>query len=149
MKIYIGADHRGFELKENVKKWLTNWGYPFEDMGAFEYNKDDDYPDFAEAVSRQVVANIGSRGLLICGSDIGIAVAANKIKGIRAGGATITEQVIAAVNDDDINVLSLGADFLKEVEAQEIVKAYLETAFAAQERHIRRIEKIKKLETEN
>jgi ribose 5-phosphate isomerase B len=146
MKIYIGADHRGFELKDKLKSWLTDWGYPFEDMGAFSYNKEDDYPDFAEVVAKKVATEFGSRGILICGSDIGIAIAANKIKGIRAGGATISEQVKAAVNDDDLNILSVSADFLNEEQAKEIIKVFLETKFGGEEQYTRRINKIINLE---
>jgi ribose 5-phosphate isomerase B len=146
MKIYIGADHRGFELKEKIKHWLTSWGYEIEDAGAFEYNKDDDYPDFAFSVTQKVAVSSEARGVLVCGSDVGMAIAANKIKGIRAGGATIVEQIKAAVNDDDINVLTLGADYLSDQTAQDIVKIFLDTKFSGDVRHVRRINKIINLE---
>ncbi len=142
MKIFLGADHRGFELKEKLKNFLTGLGYEFEDLGAFEYNKDDDYPDFAKAVARKVVESPKNRGILICGSGIGIAVAANKIKGIRAGTILKPKQAGAAVNDEDLNILALTADFLNEAEVREIVKTFLETKFSGEERHKRRIEKI-------
>lgn len=144
--IYIGADHRGYELKEKIKSWLLEWHFEYEDEGALSLNQDDDYPDFAEAVARKVAASPGNKGILLCGSDIGVTVAANKIKGIRAGGATIPDQIRAAVYDDDINILTLGADYLDEKKTQEIVKIFLETEFSKGERFIRRIGKIKKLE---
>lgn len=147
--IFIGADHRGYNLKEIIKSWLSPWGYSFEDLGAFELNKNDDYPDFADAVAKKVVEGKGNRGILICGSDVGITIAANKIKGIRAGGATIPEQIAAAVRDDDINILTLGADFLSEEQAKNILKIFLETKFSGEERHLRRINKITNLENNN
>jgi ribose 5-phosphate isomerase B len=146
MKIYIGADHRGFALKEKIKVWLANWNYQSEDVGAFEHNESDDYPDFAELVAKKVAADAGSKGILLCGSDIGVTIAANKIKGIRAGGATIAEQIQAAVYDDDINVLTIGADYLNEEQAKEIVKIFLEAKFSNGRRFVRRIEKINNLE---
>lgn len=144
--IYLGADHRGFELKEKIKSWLSAWGYDFEDKGAFEYNKDDDYPDFALAVAEEATRDPNNKGILICGSGIGVAIAANKIKDIRAGTAMKSEQARASVNDEDLNVLALPADYLDEAEAQEIVKKFLETKFSGAERHVRRLNKIKELE---
>ncbi|MBI2063636.1 MAG: RpiB/LacA/LacB family sugar-phosphate isomerase [Candidatus Yanofskybacteria bacterium] len=148
--IYLGADHRGYELKEKVKSWLSDWGHEYEDCGAFEYNKDDDYPDFATAVAEKVALrqaqDQNARGILICGSGIGVAIAANKIKGIRAGTAASEEQVKASVNDEDLNILALSADYINENEAQEIVKTFLETKFSGADRHIRRVNKIRELE---
>ncbi len=148
--IYIGADHRGFELKEKIKSWLSEWGHEYEDVGALEYDKDDDYPDFATAVATAVALSLSkgenARGILICGSGIGVAIVANKIKDIRAGTAMKPEQVIASVNDEDLNVLSLSSDYLTEEEAKEITKAFLGAKFSNQERHIRRVNKIKELE---
>ena len=140
--IYLGADHRGFELKNKIKNFLEELGYDYEDLGASIYNKEDDYPDFAKAVAEKVAANAGEKGILICGSGVGIAIAANKIKGIRAGTILKPEQARATVNDEDLNILSLSADYLSEDEAKEIVKTFLETKFSNEERHRRRIGKI-------
>ena len=149
--IYIGADHRGYELKEKIKQWLSDWGYEYEDMGAGEYNKDDDYPDFAKAVATSVVLSLSkgenSRGILVCGSGNGMVIAANKIKGVRAGTATSVEQARASVNDEDLNVLALSVDYTDETTNKEIVKTYLEAKFSGDERHVRRIKKISQLET--
>jgi ribose 5-phosphate isomerase B len=101
MKIYLGADHRGFELKEKLKSFLRDLGFDYQDLGASIYNKEDDYPDFAKLVGEKVVADLGSRGILICGSGIGIAIAANKIKGVRAGTALKSEQAAA----DDTRIM--------------------------------------------
>lgn len=144
--IYLGADHRGYDLKEKIKSWLSDWGQKYEDMGPFEYDKADDYPDYAKKVGEKVRGLEGAKGILICGSGIGIAVAANKIKGIRAGTATNPKQIAAAVNDEDLNILGIPADYVSENEAKEIIRSFLETKFAREERHIRRVGKIKQLE---
>ncbi len=144
--IYLGADHRGYELKEKIKSWLSAWGYEYEDCGALEYDKDDDYPDFAIAVGLRVATDSDSKGILICGSGIGVAIAVNKIRDIRAGTAASAEQVKASVSDEDLNILAISADYTDEVQAEQIVKTFLETKFSGAERHIRRIDKIKDLE---
>jgi len=144
--IYIGADHRGYELKKKIKNWLSDWGYQYEDMGGLEYNKDDDYPDFAKAVGEKVSMGEDAKGILICGSGIGVAIASNKIKGIRAGTGTSPKQIKAAVNDEDLNILALPADYVSENDAKEIAKSFLEAKFSGEERHVRRLNKIKQLE---
>ena len=149
MMIYIGSDHRGFALKEKLKNLLTEWGYDYEDVGPFEYNKDDDYPNFGEAVARKVASNLGNRGILICGSGVGIDVAANKIDGIRAGTISEPEQARASVHDENLNILSLSADFLSEEKAIEIAKAFLEAKYGKEERYERRLEEIKNIESNN
>lgn len=146
MKIFLGADHRGFELKEKLKNYLLELGHEIEDVGAFEYNKDDDYPDFAKRVAQKVIENSQSRGILICGSGVGVAITANKIKGIRAGTATNSKQIKDSVSDEDTNVLAISSDYTSEEEAKEIVKYFVETKFSGDERHIRRINKIKTIE---
>ena len=147
MKIFLGADHRGFELKEKIKKWLSEWKFEYEDMGAFEYNKDDDYPDFAQKVAENVASNPEqNRGVLVCGSGVGVAIAANKIKGIRAGTAINAKQIKDSVSDEDTNVLAISADYVSEKDAMEIVKSFLNTKFSGEERHVRRINKINKIE---
>ena len=151
--IYIGADHRGFELKEKIKSWLSAWGHEYEDCGALEYNKDDDYPDFAKEVAEAVTLRQAQgqdvKGILVCGSGIGVAIAANKIKNARAGTAMKPEQVKASVNDEDLNMVALPADYLNDDEAEKIIKVFLETKFSNAERHVRRVDKIKKLEEQN
>lgn len=146
MKIYLGSDHRGFALKEKLKNLLTEWGYDYEDVGPFEYNKDDDYPDFATAVAEAVGTKEGARGILICGSGIGVCIAANKMKGIRAGTMASSEQTKASVSDEDTNVLCLSANYTSEEKIMEIAKTFLETKFSGEERHTRRVRKIKDLE---
>lgn len=144
--IYLGSDHRGFALKEKLKALLTEWGHDFEDVGPFEYNKDDDYPDFATAVGEKVSSAEDHKGILICGSGIGVCIAVNKISGIRAGTMSSPEQTKASVSDEDTNVLCLSADYISEEKNIEITKAFLETKFSGAERHVRRVDKIKNLE---
>ena len=146
--IYLGSDHRGFALKEKLKSLLTEWGYDYEDMGPFEYNKDDDYPDFAKLVGEKVAADEGSKGILICGSGVGVAMTADKIKGVRAGTMFNIEQVKASVADEDSNVIGLSNDYSSEEKNIAIAKVFLESKFSGLERHVRRVNKIKKLETD-
>lgn len=149
MMIYLGADHRGFELKEKIKQWLLEWGYQYEDLGALEYNKEDDYTDFATAVATAVALSLSkgdsARGILVCGSGVGVVIAANKVKGVRAGTAINAAQIKDSVSDENTNVLGISADYLSD-QAQEIVKSFLDTKFSGEERHVRRINKIKELE---
>ena len=150
MKIYIGADHRGFEMKEELKKFLAEKGYEVEDVGAFKYDQTDDYPDFARRVAERVAGDPEhSRGVLLCGSGTGMDAAANKVKGIRATLAFSKEITRAARNDDDVNVISLPADFLKSQEAEEIAEIFLKTPFEAVERRVRRLQKIAEIEKKN
>jgi ribose 5-phosphate isomerase B len=143
--IYLGADHRGYLLKEKTKEWLRIWGYSTMDMGASSYEQEDDYPDIAAKVGEKVVADNGL-GVLICGSGIGVCVAVNKIKGIRAGLCVLENQARMGRNDDNINVLCLNSEMVPETDNQLIIKAFLETPFGSEERYIRRITKITALE---
>lgn len=146
MKIFIGADHRGFELKNKLVEWLNSNNYGVEDCGAFQFEQTDDYPDFAKAVGVGVSNQEGSKGIVICGGGSGVVIAANKIKGIRSSLALNNDQVKAGRNDDDVNVLGLASDFTNEQTAIEIVKTFLETEYDPSERHQRRIDKIRQLE---
>lgn len=149
--LYIGADHRGFKLKELLKSYLQELGIQFEDVGAFVYDLNDDYPDFALAVVKKVAKNppVGgeeNRGILICGTGVGVDVVANKIKGMRSALCFDAAQARASRNDDNANVLSLASDFTTEEKAKEIVKMWLETPYAKLERYERRLIKIKNIE---
>lgn len=145
--LYLGADHRGFELKEKIKKFLEELAHDYEDLGAFEYNKDDDYVDFAVKVAEKVAQDPAeNKGVLFCRSGAGMDFTANKFKGVRAFIGFNAEQARLARNDDDVNVLVLASDFVSEKEAKDIVEMFLDTPFQGQERFIRRINKIKELE---
>lgn len=145
--LYIGADHRGYNLKEILKTHLKESGFDFEDLGAQELIIDDDYPDYAALVASKVSENpLENRGILICGSGVGVDVVANKFKGIRSALGFNPEQVKASRHDDDTNVLALASDFLNEDSAEEIVKIWLETDFGQDDRYIRRLDKIRKID---
>jgi ribose 5-phosphate isomerase B len=144
--IFIGADHRGYKLKETLKTYLKELGYNVEDSGALKLNPNDDYPDFALAVAKKVAENPEkNRGILLCSSGIGVDIVANKIKGIRSALCFDAKQAKASRNDDDTNVLSLASDFISEEKAKEIVKIWLETSYAKLEKYERRLIKIKNI----
>jgi len=148
--IYLGADHRGFELKEKIKEWLSAQGKEFEDLGNTVYDKDDDYPDFAVQVARRVAEDPqGNRGILFCGSGVGVDVVANKINGVRSALVWSDDEdlVKQSREHDGSNVLSLPTDHLSENQAKNIVKIWLETPSPTEERHLRRIGKISNLES--
>lgn len=148
LMLYIGSDHRGFELKGALKKYLAKLGEPFEDAGNAAFDPNDDYPDFASRVAEKVSRDPEqSRGIVICGSGIGVAVTADKFRGLRAGLCTSAELAAMGRRDDDINVLALAADITDEKTAGDILQAFLNTPFSGEERHKRRIEKIHKIET--
>jgi len=141
--VYIAADHHGFELKNILRDWLNKEGYTVTDFGPEKATPDDDYPDYGIKVAEAVAQNPEKRlGIVICSSGVGMAVAADKVKGVRAGLIHHPLLAKAAREDDDINVLALGADYISTDEAKEVVKVWLETPFSGAERHTRRLEKI-------
>jgi ribose 5-phosphate isomerase B len=144
MKIYIGSDHAGYKLKEELKKYLSTLDYKnIEDKGAFILDSDDDYPDFILPVAESVAKEKNSFGIILGGSGQGEQMAANKVKGIRAteyyGGGT--EIVKVSREHNNANILSIGARFTTEDEAKEAVKVFLQTKFSGELRHLRRIAK--------
>lgn len=147
--IYIGADHRGFKLKEKVAQWLFEHNHGFTDVGADAFDPDDDYTRYAEKVAALVADNAGSLGILICGSGVGVEVAANKFDGVRAGLGKNERQVAAGRKDDDMNILVLAADYTDENEAQDMVHAFIHTKFSGKERYEQRLEEIKRIEENN
>ena len=147
--IFIGADHRGWELKAKINKWLQGRGYEFEDVGAFEYEHDDDYVDFAVLAAQGVAKDpVNNRGIVICGSGVGVDVTANKVRGIRCGLGWEEDQVFEARKDDNINMLALAADNVGEEKALRLIEKFLETEFVESDKYLRRIEKIKRYEKE-
>ena len=146
MKIFIGADHRGFELKEYLKEKLKENNFDFEDCGNFVYDPQDDYSDFAFKVGEKVNRDKGNVGILICGSGAGVCFAVNKIKGIRGALAFNPEMAKMMKADDDINVLCLASDFTDKETAWQIVKIFLETNFKNEEKYLRRIKKVEEYE---
>lgn len=148
-KIFIGADHRGYELKEKIARWLFELNYEFEDLGADHLDLNDDYPKYAENVASMVAKRPGSKGVLLCGSGVGVDVVANKFDGIRSSIGKSVLQVKAGRKDDDMNVLVIASDYTTEKEAKGMLIAFLETKFDGLERHERRLEEIEKLEANN
>lgn len=142
MRILIGADHGGFEMKELLRQRLTSAGHDVTDKGACVYDGSDDYPDFALAVARGIAAGEGSKGIVVCGSGVGASVAASKIKGVRAAVCHDTYSARQGVEHDDMNVLCLGGRVIGEEPAKEIVDAFVGAAFSGGERHKRRLGKV-------
>lgn len=148
MKIYLGTDHAGFEFKENIKKFLINAGYDVEDCGAFEFNKNDDYPDFISKAAEKTSGDTSSFGIVFGKSGAGECIVANKIKGIRAVLGFTKKNVILARTHNNANVLSLGSEFVSVDKACELIKLFLATPFSNEERHVRRISKIIEIENQ-
>ena len=145
MKIAIGSDHAGFVLKGQMAAEARNAGHEVIDVGAFD-ELPSDYPDIAEKVAAAVLSGEAERGVLICGSGIGASVAANKIPGIRAGLCTDTYSGHQGVEHDDANVLVLAARITGIEVAKEVLHAFLGAAFSGEDRHLRRLNKVKAIE---
>jgi RpiB/LacA/LacB family sugar-phosphate isomerase len=146
MKIVIGSDHAGFQLKTAMGDLLRSMNLEVLDVGAFNENPSD-YPDFAEAVGRAIIDRKAERGVLICGSGVGASVAANKLVGIRAAICHDTYSAHQGVEHDDMNVLVLGSRIIGVKLAEDLVKAFLAANFTNEDRHVRRLAKIKALES--
>lgn len=146
MKVYLGADHGGYSLKEELKKYLASLGYEIEDMGAGNLDPNDDYTDFIIPVAKKVASTGDSLGVVIGRSGNGEAIAANKINGIRAALCLNKTMAEKAKDHNNANILSLGADYITSEEAKKIVQRFLDTPFSNEERHIRRLKKIEEIE---
>ncbi len=144
MKIAIGADHAGYQLKDSLKKLLDEMGVPYQDFGTTSAQSVD-YPDFAHAVAKGVAAGQFERGILVCGTGVGMAIAANKVAGVRAAAIVDTDTARLSREHNDLNVIALGARVLPESRAREIVKVFLDTRFEGG-RHDGRLKKIRALE---
>lgn len=142
--IYIGSDHAGFKLKTYLKKYLLKIGYKPVDMGNEKYEPGDDYPDYAHEVAKKVSETNG-RGIILCDSGVGVCIAANKVKGIRAVNAV--SPIIAQMSrkHNNTNILCMGQNYIKPNLAKKILKVWLETEFTQEERHHRRVDKINRI----
>lgn len=138
MKIFLGADHNGFELKKQIHAHLLEQGHEVVDKGDVQFDKDDDFPLFAARVASEVLAHEDSLGILICGSGQGMCIAANRFKGIRASLVWDEDEAHDARAEDDCNVLCLPARYLKTNEAKEVVDTWLKTEFTGAARFKRR-----------
>jgi ribose 5-phosphate isomerase B len=144
MKIAIGADHAGYSLKEKLRQRLAGEGHEIIDYGAAS-DTSCDYPDFAQPVARDVASGRSDRGILVCSTGIGMAIAANKVDGVRAAPAVSEDEVHLTREHNDANVLTLGAKYLDEQQALNLIHVFLDTQFAGG-RHARRVAKIAQLE---
>lgn len=144
--IFIASDHGGWKLKAEIIKWLKQKKIKVKDLGPMVLKQDDDYPDFALPLAKQVARAKKNVGILSCRSGIGMTIAANKVKGIKAGLCTFVSQAISARAHNNCNVLVLPADFVAEEKSVKIISAFLQAEFSGEERHIRRLEKIEKYE---
>ena len=146
MILYIGADHGGFELKETLKQFLIESGYTVNDVGNNHYDENDDYPDFARLVSEKVRADLyNSKGILICKSGVGVDIVANKYPEIRSVLAMSPDHAMASRSDDDTNILSLAALYIEPEQMKRIVSAWLQGSFSEEDRHKRRLEKVREI----
>lgn len=149
MRVAIGADHGGYELKEELSALLSAAGHEVVDVGAHTMDSSDDYPDFAAAVASTVASNDAERGIMVCGSGVGASVASNKVKGARASVCHDTYSAHQGVEHDDMNVLCLGARIVGIELAREVATAFLSAQFTGEERHQRRLDKVLSIEAAN
>jgi ribose 5-phosphate isomerase B len=149
MKIVIASDHAGFDYKTILFKEIQEHGFDITDMGTRNPELPDDYPDYAVIIANSIINRQADRGILICGSGVGVSVAANKFKGIRAGVCHDTYSAHQCVEHDNANVLCIGERVIGIELAREIVFAFLHATFSNEERHVRRLEKINAIEDKN
>ena len=150
MRVAVGGDHAGFEMKNLIAEHVRALGHTVDDAGAYEYDALDDFPDFSEAVAVRVVDGRAERGLIVCGSGVGASVAANKVRGIRAGLCHDTYSARQGVEHDDMNVVCIGARIIGEELAKEVVTAFLSASFIEEEeKYVRRLNKVLDIERRN
>ena len=146
MKIAFGSDHAGFGLKKVLMPWVEQLGHKVLDLGNLELDPADDYPDFARAVAVAVARGQANRGIVVCGSGVGAAIAINKVPGVRGAMCHDTFSARQGVEDDDANVITLGERVVGSALAKEVVAAFLAARFSGAERHRRRLEKVNQIE---
>jgi RpiB/LacA/LacB family sugar-phosphate isomerase len=145
MRVVLGSDHAGFELKQQILEYVREMGHEVLDVGTYDLSSVD-YPDFAEAVGTAIMNNKADRGILMCGSGIGSVIAANKISGIRAGICHDCYSAHQGVEHDDMNVMVIGARIIAIALARDLIKIFLEAEFSQEARFKRRLDKVKKME---
>ena len=150
MRVAVGGDHAGFEMKNLIAEHVRALGHTVVDAGAYEYDALDDFPDFSEAVAVRVAEGRAERGLIVCGSGVGASVAANKVRGVRAGLCHDTYSARQGVEHDDMNVVCIGARIIGEELAKEVVTAFLSASFIEEEeKYVRRLNKVLAIERRN
>ncbi len=147
--IYLGADHRGFELKNKLKEHLVNEGFEVTDLGNDHLDPSDDYVDFAHKVADAVVQDPVNRGIILCGSGVGVDIVANKVSGVRCALVQDAQRAVQSRQHEDANILALPADILDEEQTYGIARAFLTTEFSGEQRHERRLEKLEEVEEEH
>jgi len=147
--IYLGGDHRGFELKEKLRAWLVADDYKVEDVGAHVYDANDDYPDYALKVAQKVADDPDARGILLCGSGVGVDMVANKVDGVRSGMGLNSEQILSARADDNINILVIATDYTSEESVKKMIAVFLTTEFSGEQRFTDRLQKVSEIEKKN
>lgn len=145
MRVALGSDHAGYPLKEHLASWLAESGQAVYDLGTHSPDPVD-YPDYAAAVAQAVLDGRADRGIIVCGSGAGAAIAANKLNGIRAGVAHDPYSAHQMVEHDDVNVIALGARVIGVALAEDLVSTFLDAKFTREDRHVRRLDKIRSLE---
>jgi ribose 5-phosphate isomerase B len=146
VKIALGSDHAGFEIKEEIKSFLTSLNIDFVDSGAYEFDALDDYPDFAKNVGYAIRNGEAQKGIIICGSGVGASITANKIKGVRAGLCHDGYSAHQGVEHDDMNVLCIGSRIIGIELIKEIIISFINAKFSGEERHSRRLQKLLDIE---
>ena len=146
MKIAFGSDHAGFEIKEIIKSFLTSLNIDFVDLGAYEFDALDDYPDFAKNVGYAIRNGEAQKGIIVCGSGVGASITANKIKGVRAGLCHDGYSAHQGVEHDDMNVLCIGSRIIGIELIKEIIISFINAKFSGEERHSRRLQKLLDIE---
>ncbi|MGH9581859.1 MAG: ribose 5-phosphate isomerase B [Bryobacteraceae bacterium] len=146
MNISIGADHAGYDMKCGLIEFIRKLGHTVHDVGTFQPNLPDDYPDYAVLVAEDIRSGRAERGILVCGSGVGVSVAANKFKGIRAGLCHDHYSAHQGVEHDNMNILVLGSRIIGPMLAEDAVEAFLKANFSGEERHVRRLNKVKGIE---
>lgn len=146
MKVYLSSDHGGFELKNELTTYLQQLGYEIEDFGPQQLQPQDDFPLYTTPLAQRVAVEPNSKGIIICRNGVGVAIAANKIKGIRCALSWDPKHAASTRSDDNTNVLALPADYITDEEAKQIAKVWLSTPFSSEERFARRIKEIEELE---
>ena len=146
MKVAIGADHAGFELKGEIVSWLESEGHQVNDTGAHKYDPDDDYPDFAVAVANSLCSGDSERGIVICGSGVGASITANKVKGIRACLCHDTYSARQGVEHDNMNVVCIGGRIIGIELTKVVLESFLNASFLPEPRFQRRLDKLNQVE---
>ena len=149
MRIALSGDHAGFHLKQQVGQWLQEWGHQVQDLGPSSFDPSDDYPDLARLVAEAVARGAVERGVIVCGSGVGATIVANKFAGVRAATCHDSYSARQGVEHDDMNILCLGERVIGPALAREVVSAFLDARFCAEERFVRRLNKVLSIEAEN